>query len=427
MKPFFILLFSLSLSFTFGQTYWDNISASGSPDARENHGSSYDPASNKLFIFGGNSASGYLNDIWSLDLGSMTWEEIPVTNAIMPSARHTPEMMFNPDENTLLMWSGQTSTSLLNDVWQFDLSDSTWTELFPDGAVDGQVRQRYGGASIYDRQTRNIVNFAGFTVIGRLKDIFRFSLDSLTWVKESRNPRPIERCLHAGAYAEDRRKLVIFGGQSGGNRNDIWEMSVDSFTWDELVAPESPPARHFTSLVYRGDGELIVFGGNGFGQNNYSGALNDLWTFNMDASEWDTLPQGTTIPEIRVGHSADYLPAEDKMIVFGGRNTNGFLNDVWIYDFNPISTSVLSAEANLTDLNAWFQSSTLLVEFNAEASSRSTIIISDLAGRLIYSQQFDSQAGRNEIRIGLQDSNERLYIITLESAGNTVSKIIRNF
>jgi Rab9 effector protein with kelch motifs len=45
-------------------------------------------------------------------------------------------------------------------------------------------------------------------------------------------------------------------------------------------------------------------------------------------------PQGSP-PSARQGHTAIYDAAGDRMIVFGGRDATGNLNDLWVLDFAP--------------------------------------------------------------------------------------------
>ena len=46
------------------------------------------------------------------------------------------------------------------------------------------------------------------------------------------------RARHAAIYDEDNERMVIFGGDDGGHRNDVWAMSLDTpgaETWSALA------------------------------------------------------------------------------------------------------------------------------------------------------------------------------------------------
>ena len=54
---------------------WTKISATGSPDARENSGFTYDPALDRMVLFGGYGAH-YFGDLWLFDTASKSWQTI---------------------------------------------------------------------------------------------------------------------------------------------------------------------------------------------------------------------------------------------------------------------------------------------------------------------------------------------------------------
>ena len=132
-----------------------------------------------MFVFGGTTAEGNVNELWCLDLNSNNWTLVPSNSAKLPAPRFTHVSMYDSLLNRMLVWSGQGS-SLFNDVWAFNFNDSTWLELFPDGNVNGSPLKRYGTATVFDPLNRNIINFAGFTTAGRFDDTWSFKVDFRT-------------------------------------------------------------------------------------------------------------------------------------------------------------------------------------------------------------------------------------------------------
>ena len=143
--------------------------------------------------------------------------------------------------------------------------------------------------------------------------------------------------------------MIVFAGQSTGNLNDIWSLDADNYVWTNLTPAQSPTHRHFPSNVYSGNGNIVVFGGNSLSQGNISGGLNDLWIFNLDAQHWDTLPQGALKPLPRFGHSAIYIPSQDRMIIFGGQGTSFLYSDTW--EYSGISTLGISNISSNNSIN----------------------------------------------------------------------------
>ncbi|HRE46633.1 MAG TPA: hypothetical protein PLD47_02820 [Aggregatilineales bacterium] len=60
------------------------------------------------------------------------------------------------------------------------------------------------------------------------------------------------------------------------------------------------------------------------------GDLADLWAFDPLAGEW-LIHTGETAPPLRSSHAAIWDVAHGQMILFGGVNKNGDLNDLWVY------------------------------------------------------------------------------------------------
>jgi hypothetical protein len=74
--------------------------------------------------------------------------------------------------------------------------------------------------------------------------------------------------------------------------------------------------------------------------------LDDTWVF--DGSSWVRSPS-TSTPSARWNHSLVYDPILAKLILFGGRNNDGSLNDTWTYggksqQWAPLATLVSPSE-----------------------------------------------------------------------------------
>lgn len=319
---------------------WTKLTTTGSITSRSNASAIYIPDKNKIYVFGGSTSAGKVNELWSLDLSSNNWTLIPSKSSKLPSVRYTHVAMYDTILDRMIIWSGQ-GADLYNDIWAFNFNDSTWQELFADGNVSGAPLKRYGTATVFDPAKRNIINFAGFTTSGRFDDTWSFNVDSMKWMNKTNSYFPLKRCLTSQSFAADRREMIVFGGQSSGNLDDIWTMNLDTYIWTNPAPVLKPKARHYPSNVYCGKGYVVVFGGSYLGQGNIAGGMNDLWSFSLDNSKWDSVQQGSTKPAERFGHIAVYIPSTDKMIIYGGTGASLY-NDTW--EFSGISTAITSAK-----------------------------------------------------------------------------------
>jgi len=90
---------------------------------------------------------------------------------------------------------------------------------------------------------------------------------------------------------------------------------------------KSPSSRYFHSCsLVNNETELFIFGGYGI-----NSILNDTFLFNIQKEEWKKVEhaENVNVPE-RYGHST--VVYNHKVYVFGGKNSNGYLNDLMVFD-----------------------------------------------------------------------------------------------
>lgn len=286
------------------------------PFSRIGHTANYDPASNRMIVFGGDTSQSsgrfHLNDVWYLGGpfstgGNENWIQGKPTGT-PPSPRIDATAVYNPTLNRLIVFGGAGgfATPCFNDVWVLTDANGTgtiapaWVQLFPTGGP------------------------------------------------------PAARFVHSAVYDAGHDIMTIFGGSNcftpTVNYNDVWVLTnasgangTPNWTLLQMNGPfcfGPPTARHNTSTVYDpSTNRMIVYGG--FDVNN--NALGDVW-YLSDANGtggsgcWETITPNCPIflhrpecPVPRAGHSANYDAVNNRMIVFGGDNpTDGFLNELWV-------------------------------------------------------------------------------------------------
>ncbi len=308
---------------------WALLQTTNNPPARRNASAIYDPVNNRMIVFGGKGSSGDFNDLWGLNLNTLTWEQLLPAGGAVPAPRFTQNAVFDSARNRMIIWSGQ-GAELYNDVWAFDFSSRTWQQLWANGNVSGAPVTRYGTAATFDPVQRRLINFAGFGST-RYEDTWHFDIDNLAWTDKTNNNNPMLRCLHTGCFVPDRRLMIVYGGQRSGTLDDIWSLNVDSFVWTNLTPAIRPAGRWFSSVVYDAKGHVIMFGGQ-----TAQGASNELWRFSFTANVWESMQAGTQQPAARFGHAAIYVPSRNSMIVFGGGSADLF-NDTWEFTFSSVT------------------------------------------------------------------------------------------
>lgn len=306
---------------------WTELQPAGDiPVPRGNPAAIHDPVGHRLIVFGGRVPGGEINDVWSLDLGALRWDNIAPTSGPAPTPRWTHNAVYDPVGHRMLIWSGRRAGTFYNDVWALDLTEHTWTELVADVPVPNV---RYGTASVFDPLAGELVSFAGFTDVGRFDDTWRFDPVAAQWTDRTRADTPGLRCLHSASYDSRAHRMLVYGGQRGNGRlSDLWALDLHSDVWRELTPASSPAGRSFAASVYaeRGD-RFVIYGGDTGGDKSA-----ETWVFDLAEGTWSQVQDAGAAPPARSGAAAVFVESQNRALYFAGEGTVGFYNDLWVLD-----------------------------------------------------------------------------------------------
>jgi len=159
---------------------WTQLTpAGGGPAARDNHVSVYDRTNNRMIIFGG-CAGGCLptlNDAWVLTNangagGAPSWVQLS-TGGPVPSPRQGFSAAYDPASNRMIIFGGQdgggqVAGEIFGDVWVLDNANGlggspAWTQLSPAG---GPPPAQYVPSYAYDAVNSRFIVFGGLGVAG---------------------------------------------------------------------------------------------------------------------------------------------------------------------------------------------------------------------------------------------------------------------
>jgi hypothetical protein len=104
---------------------WNQLNAN-SPLARDLHVGVYDPAGDRMVLFGGyNGATQTPNDVWALALGGGGFTQI-TSSGTPPGGRSSPAAIFDPDRHRMLVFGGFSASNPVDaEVWSLDLTQPT--------------------------------------------------------------------------------------------------------------------------------------------------------------------------------------------------------------------------------------------------------------------------------------------------------------
>lgn len=225
---------------------WRDISpADGDPGRRCLHSAAYDAGAGRMLIYGG-QRSGALGDLWSLDLQRLQWTELePATR---PPDRFFTALAHDPANGQLLIFGGDTGTEKLGDLWAYSLEAGTWQ---PVDVLGSGPAPRDGAVAIHIPTAGRVLIFGG-TGSGHFADTwFLEGLgDRATAVSETRGGRPATAHLSAHPNPFNGQVVLDYGlaaGDLAGTdllgmdlaapaRVEVWNL-LGQRVWQAPVAP----------------------------------------------------------------------------------------------------------------------------------------------------------------------------------------------
>jgi Galactose oxidase, central domain len=335
---------------------WSSLATETTPYARREYVAIYDEPRDRYVMFGGWSYdaphwSGLILETWSLGLdGTPDWSPL-VTAGGGPGERHTPQWGFDPARQRMIIFGGyghhypNGENAYLNDVWELSLDGTpTWTELFPTGSFPSG---RLAGASIYDPLRQRFVVFGG--TVGATVDVYALDLSGEpAWsvLETADEVAPIAGYGMTTIYDPKRDRMLMFGGSVSddyfGVHDQVWELKLRGTPkWEQLTPVGTGPCarRSLTSIYDPVRDRMVIFGGWDNLSNDPSSFLSDTWALELDDDAvlaWTQLSPLDGPPIGRDCTTAAYDSRRDRMVVFGGWSGLESLSDSWILDWNDV-------------------------------------------------------------------------------------------
>jgi hypothetical protein len=245
--------------------YWTPTGGSTLPAPRQSHAMAY-VGTNHVVLFGGLDpyVTGY-DDTWvftrTSESGGSWAQRNPVTH---PGAIFGHRMVYIGGDKALLFGGSTGGDNVLNQTWVYDLSDDTWTQMFPASSPPGR----------YD---------------------------------------------HAMAYIGDD-KAVVFGGFNGTTGiADTWVYDLSENTWTQMSPASAPGARFSSAMAYIGLGRTVLYGGYGPGPGVYGGMYGDTWVYDLASNTWVEDANSEQPPPLQKHAMAESsLDGSNYAVLFGG-------------------------------------------------------------------------------------------------------------
>lgn len=264
-----------------------------------------------------------------------TYLSVLLVDLPTPLSRYSPGAVYDPQlEKSLIFGGGIEDSSgyeLYDDMWKYDSARNIWYEIVPTTKPSA----RAGHKMVYDTYNQKTILFGGWDeIFGLRNDIWIYDSQSIQWTEVFPLASPDIRQSHAMCYDPVYHKVIMFGGYSGSTYHfgDTWVYDYSINLWTELYPTNSPSARYGANMAYDHINQRIIL----FGGRNTT-IMGDTWAYYYGNNTWVELSTSGN-PDTRYWHGMAYDSDTNKVVVFGGRHLGApgeALDDTWV--FNPSS------------------------------------------------------------------------------------------
>lgn len=354
----FLMILALTPSFQTAKASngtWQKITGSvPQPSARYNSATTaavYASSINSMVFFGGYDFNTFLDDGWKLDLATQGWS--PLTSSTPgPAGRLGHGAVYDAAHDRMVLYGGVAANYVeFQDLWSYEFGSSRWVEL-PQASL--KPGDRLWASVVYNPKDTTMVLFGGQDLDGNIfNDLWILDLNNITWRRIAPEPGwPDVRLAALVALDEQANTLWMFGGYQGFEFNELWSLDLTTLQWTEHpMGSPAPPARNGAPAFFEpASRSMVIFGG--VDHNNNRG-LNDLWAYSVDNGTWQQLSTSGDIPSPRHNCLAAFAPAQNRFVLFGGRDFPAarLFGDGYSLTLNPLPTCTrgdMNGDQNLT-------------------------------------------------------------------------------
>ncbi|CAF0822358.1 unnamed protein product [Brachionus calyciflorus] len=245
---------------------------------------------------------------------------------------------FNSDsKGKFYIVGGANPSNSFNDVYTLDMDTLSWDKYDED--LENFPKGRYEHSCMLHDDS--IYIFGGSNEDGSLNDVFKINTDEnkIEKILNSSTNCPTPRTIHVGANLKNQ--LVIFGGGIEGKSpiqdKKVYIYNTSSNKWIALsINGKNPEYRQGHLMIGHDDSEIYLHGGM-----NEEGIFDDFWVLNLKKMTWAQVDQDqNNRPSGRAAHGG--ISVNNNLYIFGGIGETGLaLDDLWKYDLNQNQWSLI--------------------------------------------------------------------------------------
>lgn len=263
----------------------------------------------------------------------MYWVEYRITSEEIPDHRWEHSATEVEQENKIILYGGTNGKKYFEDLWllrvQTEEYSAAWTKLETSGQspppLCGHTATLIG---------RNLYLFGGRNERGSSTDLYVLDIDLKHWQKvPTFGISPCARFSHTAVLIPGTRSIGIFGGTAGDRRfsfQDFFVLDTSTKEWTMLFPQGDPPQPRYSHSCESVDDKVIIFGGK-----DSDVVLDDLHILKYDTDsqvgDWKVETNTKGGPESRFGHAS--FSYHSKVFIWGGLTSKNTLShEFFSYD-----------------------------------------------------------------------------------------------
>ncbi len=286
------------------QLDWQAVPTATTPSQLFHAAVAHDFVRGSTVLFGGTNGT-YIPDGSTWEFDGADWTAVPGTG---PSPRYWSRMAFDSARGVCVLFGGNTG---VDETWEFD--GVTWTQAQPSAVPPG----RYAQAMWYDVVRGVTMMFGGLAQPSGAVLTDTWQWDGVDWTQLQPSTSPPGLWSIEATYDLVRDRAVMFGGALGNppvRYQGTWEW--DGADWAQVTTPTAPQARWGNKITYHLARQRVVMTGGDLG-GNANGS--DAWEY--DGYDWHLLNTPSNFSP-RNNHALAYDVARDVLVQYGGFPTN---------------------------------------------------------------------------------------------------------
>lgn len=225
--------------YDYEENVWSNPNPILKPPGRSDSAMVYDPITKQTILFGGMRDVGevtyLLNDTWAYSIENNTWTEL--NPEISPQCRYGTKMVYDPNSELIILFGGNSfGTDDDEKIWTFDPVTVVWESL----NVTNRSVLRYWNGLCYDTHENKLIAAFGSDLANpgnQCNNTVVFDMQSNQWEEIEVNDQPSPRSSLSTVYDPENNKTILFGGlgfELDYVYDDLWVYDTITKTWTHI-------------------------------------------------------------------------------------------------------------------------------------------------------------------------------------------------